>query len=522
MIDIFSIQKTIKVLGENYDLTVQFIDGLKTPHTDGKNVVLPKPLINYSPAELEEWYFYAYHEMRHNRPETKGHIALRKKSGKKYSNFFNMLWNLVEDHRIEYNRYDDLAGERGIIARGRRDFSRRAIADIAKTGTKDLDENVYKFQAVYAFTDDVRQVWQPEMEGVYIELLEVLPEQVTKYFNKLYEHKAELEAILLKNLANDDEVLQLTKRICEILAIRTDSDADVSSEVMKEIKKLEMHNVDDEREKPKHSGYISYPQDLIRVEHVKNTHKSHLYTGILDVGAVSIGTEVRNLLRVLSKERYSAGYTRGKVNTGSLYSVKTGKKSVFKQKDAVVVDKASVSVLIDLSGSMAGSRLLFAAQAALLLSEALKTTDSELEIAGFTDTFRHDALHYRVFSQYGERVPKHELAGRLSRCIEITEDNADADALLVAYSRLVARKNKRKILIVMSDGAPCGGYKKREGISGYTYDVIKQLEKSSIEVYALGIQTEYVDEYYNNSSVLEDSSTLPKAILNFVKQKLIK
>jgi cobalamin biosynthesis protein CobT len=78
--------------------------------------------------------------------------------------------------------------------------------------------------------------------------------------------------------------------------------------------------------------------------------------------------------------------------------------------------------------------------------------------------------------------------------------NPDGENILWAYDRLAKRKERKKLLIVMSDGSPAaskGGY----GITKYTEEVIREIEASKdIEIYGLGLCCDSVKHFYKSNS----------------------
>ena len=100
----------------------------------------------------------------------------------------------------------------------------------------------------------------------------------------------------------------------------------------------------------------------------------------------------------------------------------------------------------------------------------------------------------------------------------ILKENIDGEALVWANNRLKNRQEKRKILIVISDGAPVddstlsvnpGNYLERN-----LRDVINQIEfKKEIELVAIGIGHD-VSRYYSKAITIMDVDQLGEVLLN--------
>jgi cobaltochelatase CobT len=103
-------------------------------------------------------------------------------------------------------------------------------------------------------------------------------------------------------------------------------------------------------------------------------------------------------------------------------------------------------------------------------------------------------------------------------------ENADGESILIQSSELMKQKQARKIMIVLSDGAPSAPDAKdsHRGCDTYTRDVIQQIERDGlIEIYAIGIADRSVSEFYSNYDVINDASELESKLLNVLKNKFI-
>jgi cobaltochelatase CobT len=181
---------------------------------------------------------------------------------------------------------------------------------------------------------------------------------------------------------------------------------------------------------------------------------------------------------------------------------------------------AVVSLLIDNSGSMRGQSIRVAAAVADLLARTLERCSVKVEILGFTTA----AWQGGQSRAQWERAGKPRYPGRLNDLLHIVyksadapwrrarkslgamlrddllKENVDGEALLWAYQRLLARPERRKILMVVSDGAPIddstlsangGGYLER-----HLRAAIEQIGRDAkVELAAIGIGHD-VRRYY--------------------------
>ncbi len=211
-------------------------------------------------------------------------------------------------------------------------------------------------------------------------------------------------------------------------------------------------------------------------------------------------------------------------------SYKVEKKTDF--KDTVV------SLLIDNSGSMRGRPISVAAICADILSRTLERCSVKVEILGFTtknwkggksrekwnadnkppNPGRLNDLRHIVYKSAD--VPWRQAKKNLGLMLKegLLKENIDGEALLWAFKRLVVRKEERKILMVISDGAPvddstlsvnAGNY-----LEKHLNQTVKWIEESSnIEILAVGIGHD-VKRYYKKAVKITDVQELGDVMIN--------
>ncbi len=202
-----------------------------------------------------------------------------------------------------------------------------------------------------------------------------------------------------------------------------------------------------------------------------------------------------------------------------------------KEKDTEFKDTV-VTLLIDNSGSMRGRPITIAAISTDILAKTLERCGIKVEILGFTTkTWKGGKARDAWIKEN-----KPEFPGRLNELLHIIYKNADApvrrskknfgimlkegllkenidgEALDWAYKRLCARPEKRKILMVISDGAPVDDSTLSSNKSNYLDNhlkfIIKSIEKrSSIELLAIGIGHD-VTRYYDKAVTILDVDDL--------------
>jgi len=195
-----------------------------------------------------------------------------------------------------------------------------------------------------------------------------------------------------------------------------------------------------------------------------------------------------------------------------------------------------VTLLLDNSGSMRGRPIMVAAMCADILARTLERCAVKVEVLGFTTRAWKGGQSREKW--IGENKPPHP--GRLNDLRHIIykaanvpwrrtrknlglmmregllKENIDGEALIWAYSRLMARPEQRRILMVISDGAPVddstlsvnsGNYLER-----HLRQVIEEIEaKSPVELTAIGIGHD-VTRYYRRAVTILDAEQLGGAM----------
>ncbi|OYU03166.1 MAG: cobaltochelatase subunit CobT [Sphingomonadaceae bacterium PASS1] len=220
----------------------------------------------------------------------------------------------------------------------------------------------------------------------------------------------------------------------------------------------------------------------------------------------------------------AARLARNVVSPGSSLSYKIERETDF--RDTVV------TLLIDNSGSMRGRPISIAAISADILARTLERCGVKTEILGFTTRAwkggqaredwlaagrqpmpgRLNDLRHIVYKKADEpwRHAKRNLGLMMRE--GLLKENIDGEALLWAHNRLIARAEDRRILMVISDGAPVddstlsvnhGGY-----LEQHLRKVIEMIEtRSPVQLVAIGIGHD-VTRYYKRAVTIMDVEQL--------------
>jgi cobalamin biosynthesis protein CobT len=236
------------------------------------------------------------------------------------------------------------------------------------------------------------------------------------------------------------------------------------------------------------------------------------------------GNKVRQLLQIRSQSKYIGGQKKGKLHLKNMYRgampIDSYNERIFRTKHTSDVLDTCVTVLTDLSGSMNGTKVIHAIESSALLNDSIsRSLRIPVELLGFTDTFQSSVI--AIIKEFDQQLGTDDVLKNFSKATTFMNANADGEAIQYAYDRIRGRKEKRKILIVISDGSPAcsrGG-----DIYAYTEKVIRQIEgEGAVEIYAVGIVDDTVKQLYKSSVVIKRADELESAILNLIKKSILR
>jgi len=208
----------------------------------------------------------------------------------------------------------------------------------------------------------------------------------------------------------------------------------------------------------------------------------------------------------------------------------------FKREKEIRLHDTVVSCLIDNSGSMRGKPILLAAITADMMARTLERCRVKVEILGFTTRAwkggrararwmasgqpsqpgRLNDLRHIVYKSADTPWRRARLGFGLMLREGLLKENIDGEALTWAYRRLRCRLEQRKILIVISDGAPVDDatLSANSGslLEQHLRQVIAEIEGSGqVELSAIGIDHD-VTRYYRRALKLVDADQLGGAL----------
>ena len=209
----------------------------------------------------------------------------------------------------------------------------------------------------------------------------------------------------------------------------------------------------------------------------------------------------------------------------------------FKEETENKFKDTVVTLLIDNSGSMRGRSISLAAICADIIGSTLERCQVKTEILGFTTKHWKGGDSKKLWNIKGNRSNPGRLndirhivyksadnSWRRSRRYfgamlreGLLKENVDGEALAWSHERLIKRNEERKILIVISDGAPVDdstlSANREDFLDNHLKEIISLIENDSpVELQAIGIGHD-VTKYYKNSLTINRAEELGEVLL---------
>ncbi|MEM5403463.1 cobaltochelatase CobT-related protein [Paraburkholderia unamae] len=185
-----------------------------------------------------------------------------------------------------------------------------------------------------------------------------------------------------------------------------------------------------------------------------------------------------------------------------------------------------VTLLLDLSGSMAGRKIELARLCAAALADALTQLAFDSEVLGYSsieapemraryERERAAGADLRAYNRFVERLDlrvfkrfdSRDLSGLAA--IECGHENPDGEALAWAASRLAQRRARRRLLFVLSDGYPSTSDGDPAVLRSDLLARVQAVREQGIELVGIGILDDAVEAFYPDAVVVRKLHELP-------------
>ena len=252
-----------------------------------------------------------------------------------------------------------------------------------------------------------------------------------------------------------------------------------------------------------------------------------------------LANRLQRLLQAQQNRSWHYNLEEGLLDTAQLHRIisRPGDPLSFKQESESKFKDTVVSLLIDSSGSMRGRSMTLAAICGDIIGSTLERCYVKTELLGFTTKHwkggdsrkawvnqgsppnpgRLNDLRHIVFKSADDNFRRARKSFGIMLREGLLKENVDGEALAWAHQRLAKRTEERKILIVISDGAPVDDSTLSTNHSNFLDNHLRQMidsieNQSTVELLAIGIGHD-VTKYYEKSITINRAEELAEALL---------
>ena len=552
LINSWEVIKYIKASAGRTGINVMF-EEVDKPRHDGETIYLPKITMATTKSQLDQMMASTDHEVAHDLYSS---FEVLKEIGTDASqSLLGFVFNLLEDDRVNSIEADNYEGFKRLWDKCTAELLAKAILKLNKKSEK--ESIIIRSLAQWVFINNPAFPTAAEVVkdiNADKDMMDIL----NKFTDRLYEARTildkrkgstatyKLAEDILNALGHDvEEEKKKSKEEREALAKLLDTISDILQSMhSKEYIEKSLESAEEKGEGAPSSmsgsdmsaGYWCVNPDVVVEDIFKGTRSLENddwianYKKFTKDSATKEGfsQQIRRLIQIKSRARYEYGVKKGKLDSARLSRICMSdavgfNERVFKRKINSTVLDAAVTLMVDTSGSMAGFKYINAVKSSVLLNDSIGTAlNIPVEILGFTDDDADGSpIKMYVHKEFDSHRSEEDLIRSFSHASFRMAGNPDGENILWAYQRLKSRKEKKKILIVFSDGSPAAS-RYQHGIFGFTKQVIQEIEREKIvDIYGIGIEDESVKSLYTHQCTIKDSNEITEKLLTVIEQKLL-
>jgi len=523
-------------------LQVQFSKETHTAYTNAEgDVVFPALKMPMTKEQLIKLKHYMIHEPIHQtRPEC---FAIAKRENLDMKSPLGAIFNILEDNIMEHEWSDLWLGDRSDIAAGTALHDLKWVSGL--DSSQELKGDTHIIYAAILLAKLGRMSWDnvgvsltptliSKFDSVAPEVSALVRNHATKWTpilsnvyetEQVYEYAVELYNDLLEGNEPEDTSEEAVQEAM--------SNGSATSQHDEEQEQEEQSNSAGEDEADEQGEEVQFLNGLkMKTLELEDYGEKDTYHCKTIVTSSHNANKIRKALQVVTRSQLNTERKQGKIHNSNLSRIAQPligdgdwNSRIFKNNRKLKENlNTCVTVLVDCSGSMSGSKINIASAVSQEVMNTLKELRVPCEVLAF-GCCSHFANN-GVLKNFREKINPETLRNRFSGFFSATGGtNHDADAIMWATQRSLARKEKRKILIVLSDGAPstaaAGGYSAPDQLLKQVLgDLIK---RPVIDVYGIGIEDAEVRRYYGDKAqVVRDATKLGSVVLNTLKEGLLK
>jgi hypothetical protein len=587
MIDLVAVQRAVNILAQRAGLRVEYVAEQMFCTEPGGRLIVQRPSLSWTDAQLRIWRNAVCHEIGHWLPENRDIFPLLVKKKINTNDVFGACLNIVDDVRNDRNRTNLYPGTRHdkvftteyliqnnwipMIAKGagNAETPNRIINTMiaGSVNVLAMDDAVLlkTYSAIRTVLDDEQKAWlQTMQDGGWLDRWYALgnAQSEWQYVSDILKEVFKMPADEVEQMqdqsgkGNDESDSEGEgegdgegdgesqdsgqgegKEAKEGKQKKKRYDKNIVTVEYEKMMGQKGHDKNSNRMGGIHIDYNGYTEGRYEPHTPQSTkigtaEEIHPHNGgshwktwiegcIAQSNVDTLANKARRFLQTETRKHWSVNQRKGKLDTTKLTRLVTHDKNssmkpaIFKQPSQKSALDTAISVLVDCSGSMEHeAKYPLAVAAAWGMIEICATLNIPIEVAAFTE-YGSDKNYHIIFKEFGKKITKETIIDRAARAGEMMHSNADSDNILIAYNRILTRKEPKKLIMVMSDGSPAS---RRGDCMTYTKNVVKNIEKDHyVDIMGIGMLDSNVRLIYKNSYVIDSASQIPESLIEILK-----
>ena len=256
----------------------------------------------------------------------------------------------------------------------------------------------------------------------------------------------------------------------------------------------------------------------------KSNGKSAKWFMLEDKAGRALANQIRKYVQSQTRSKFKTEQEHGRLDKRNIMRLAMppidkghwNKKLFYTRKNKRALNTA-IHILVDWSGSMQGSKQVYAALATQRAAEVFsRSLRMPTMISSFTTG--RSGSDIAIIKHFDKPATEKQIASRFGQWYKLMGGNADADAVMWGYRRLRERRESRKLLLVLSDGAPANSYGRSDAHDSLLAVTNQIQNEGKVELFGLGIRSTAVKLYYNNYKIIQDDSDINGALLTLLKE----
>lgn len=508
-----------RTLANEAKLNVRFHDQPGRFWAEGRTINIPDPLTD---NDLTIWMYGLIHEIQHHSPEYRKFMYENKDPNR------HILNNNIADYQQEVGLSGRYEGKDRMVQAGRSRFLADIAAQEDNVGPPENDMEMLS-RSLFTALDKLREEEWSMFTPTYVKNPQVLAQAddiLAKFGDRLRNsvthdldtHKQLIEDLIhtyIKDNSAAPTPEQGAAEQAELEAKAAAGDQEAQAKLEKQgnlAKKIQkVAGSVDSHEKQQNRGEAVSTYDAHYEVHDWQGNYSH------QLNIPNISEQVRKLLMAKKQKHYEGSKMKGKFRGNGVTRLVNKELNVFSQKQQAMDVNTDIMVMVDISSSMSGSKMVAARDGCAGFATVLQDLQANYGILAFGSN-----LHW--VKKINTKSNSHDVLNKVAS-LDTAGGTTMMNGIVEASQSLLATRNRNKTLVLITDGEPTdalrNNYLRFEGTDDPT-EVLKNVQAAGINTYTILIRMPQHVRKWQASKLkvanIMQSDELPSAMIEIIRE----